>query len=112
MRLGGRLGAIIFRMVIDRDEFRPQTIPQFRAFLASTLEVHFCVPDSDDARYAHIGWPTQPPPHAPSEPRADLHAPGLRIGELLNATRGKIEGDAHDDHWLHLVGKGSNAGKV
>src|SRR6218665_2912279 len=66
MRLGGRLGAIIFCMVIDRDEFRPQTIPQFRAFLASTLEVHFFVPDSDDARYAHIGWPRQTAPMAPS----------------------------------------------
>src|SRR6218665_1029488 len=78
MRLGGRLGVIIFRMVIDRDEFRPQTIPQFRqfrAFLASTLEVHFCVPDSADARYAHIGWPRETAPMA--------HSRGLARGICL-----------------------------
>src|SRR6218665_2169689 len=54
MSLGGRLGAIIFRMVIDMDESRLQTISQLRAFLAGALEVRFCVPDNDDARYAHI----------------------------------------------------------
>src|SRR6218665_736949 len=54
MSLGGRLGSIIFRMVIDMDESRLQTISQLRAFLAGTLEVRFCVPDNDDARYAHI----------------------------------------------------------
>src|SRR6218665_908850 len=54
MSLSGRLGSIIFRMVIDMDESRLQTISQLRAFLAGTLEVRFCVPDNDDARYAHI----------------------------------------------------------
>ncbi|MCW5259254.1 transposase [Verminephrobacter eiseniae] len=54
MSLGGRLGSIIFRIVIDMDESRLQTISQLRAFLAGTLEVRFCVPDNDDARYAHI----------------------------------------------------------
>src|SRR6218665_765723 len=54
MSLSGRLGSIIFRMVIDMDESRLQTISQLQAFLAGTLEVRFCVPDSDDARYAHI----------------------------------------------------------
>lgn len=37
------------------------------------------------------------------------YATGLRIGELVGATLGQIEVDAHGDHWLHLVGK---AGKV
>ncbi|WP_232834541.1 hypothetical protein [Rhodoferax ferrireducens] len=36
------------------DETRLQTISQLQAFLAGTLEVRFCVPDSDDARYAYI----------------------------------------------------------
>src|SRR6218665_728758 len=54
MSLSGRLGSIIFRMVIDMDESRLQTISQLQAFLAGTLEERFCVPDSDDARYAHI----------------------------------------------------------
>src|SRR6218665_1991587 len=53
MSLGGRLGSIIFRMVIDMDESRLQTISQLPAFLAGTLEVRFCVPDNDEARYAH-----------------------------------------------------------
>jgi len=41
-------------MVIDMDEARLQTISQLQAFLAGTVEVRFCVPDSDEARYAHI----------------------------------------------------------
>lgn len=40
------------------------------------------------------------------------YATGLRIGELVGATLGQIELDGHGDHWLHLVGKGSKAGKV
>lgn len=40
------------------------------------------------------------------------YATGLRIGELVGATLGQVEVDAHGDHWLHLVGKGSKAGKV
>ena len=40
------------------------------------------------------------------------YATGLRISELVGATLGQIETDAHGDHWLHLVGKGSKAGKV
>lgn len=41
-------------MVIDMDETRLQTISQLQAFLTGTLEVRFCIPDSDDERYAHI----------------------------------------------------------
>lgn len=40
------------------------------------------------------------------------YATGLRIGELVGATLGQIEVDAHGDHWLHLESKGSKAGKV
>jgi site-specific recombinase XerD len=40
------------------------------------------------------------------------YATGLRASELVGATLGKIEVDAEGDHWLHLVGKGSKAGKV
>ena len=40
------------------------------------------------------------------------YATGLRISELVNATLGQIEVDDHDDHWLHMAGKGSKAGKV
>ena len=54
MSLRGGLGPIISRMVIDMDETRLQTVSQLQAFLAGTLEVRFCVPDSDEARYAHI----------------------------------------------------------
>jgi integrase len=37
---------------------------------------------------------------------------GLRASELVGATLGQIESDEHGDHWLHVVGKGSKAGKV
>ena len=40
------------------------------------------------------------------------YATGLRASELVGATLGSIEADAHGDHWLHLVGKGSKTGKV
>lgn len=40
------------------------------------------------------------------------YATGLRASELIGATLGWIERDAHGGHWLHLVGKGSKAGKV
>lgn len=40
------------------------------------------------------------------------YATGLRASELVGAALGQIESDAHGDHWLHLVGKGSKAGKV
>jgi hypothetical protein len=36
----------------------------------------------------------------------------LRAGELVHATLGSVEIDAHGDHWLHVLGKGSKAGKV
>jgi site-specific recombinase XerD len=40
------------------------------------------------------------------------YSTGLRAGELVHATLGSIEVDAQGDHWLHVVGKGSKAGKV
>jgi site-specific recombinase XerD len=40
------------------------------------------------------------------------YSTGLRAGELVHATLGSIEVDAHGDTWLHVVGKGSKAGKV
>ena len=40
------------------------------------------------------------------------YATGLRASELVNAKLGMIEEDAKGDRWLHLVGKGSKAGKV
>ena len=40
------------------------------------------------------------------------YSTGLRAGELVHAMLGSIEGDAHGDHWLHVVGKGGKAGKV
>ncbi len=40
------------------------------------------------------------------------YATGLRSSEFVEATLGQIETDAHGDHWLKLVGKGSKAGKV
>jgi transposase InsO family protein len=54
MSLSDGSGSIISHMVIDMDETGLQTVSQLQAFLAGTLEVRFCVPDSDDARYAHI----------------------------------------------------------
>jgi hypothetical protein len=47
MRLGGGFGSIIFHMAIDTGETRLQTISRLQAFLAGTLEVHFCVPNND-----------------------------------------------------------------
>ncbi|MGV7244269.1 phage integrase family protein [Caballeronia sp. M23-90] len=40
------------------------------------------------------------------------YATGLRASELVDATLGDIQIDAHSDQWLHLVGKGGKAGKV
>lgn len=40
------------------------------------------------------------------------YATGLRASELVSGTLGMIEVDAEGDHWLHLIGKGSKAGKV
>ena len=40
------------------------------------------------------------------------YATGLRASELVGATLGQIRVDGHDDHWLHLVGKGHKSGKV
>jgi site-specific recombinase XerD len=40
------------------------------------------------------------------------YATGLRASELVGSTLGSIESDARGAHWLHLVGKGSKAGKV
>lgn len=40
------------------------------------------------------------------------YSTGLRASELVSAKLGMIEVDAEGDHWLHLVGKGSKAGKV
>jgi site-specific recombinase XerD len=40
------------------------------------------------------------------------YSTGLHAGELVHATLGSIEVDAHGDTWLHVVGKGSKAGKV
>jgi site-specific recombinase XerD len=40
------------------------------------------------------------------------YATGLRVSELVGATLGQIETDAHGDYWLKLVGKGNKVGKV
>ncbi|MDR5880539.1 phage integrase family protein [Caballeronia sp. LZ032] len=40
------------------------------------------------------------------------YATGLRAGELVGTTLGGVQRDARGDHWLHLTGKGSKAGKV
>ena len=40
------------------------------------------------------------------------YATGLRASELVGATLGQVHTDAHGDHWLELVGKGSKAAKV
>lgn len=40
------------------------------------------------------------------------YSTGLRAGELVHATLGSIEVDPHGDTWLHVVGKGSKAGRV
>ncbi|TXI78796.1 MAG: integrase [Flavobacteriales bacterium] len=37
---------------------------------------------------------------------------GLRASELVGAKLRQIETDEHGDHWLHVIGKGSKAGKV
>lgn len=38
------------------------------------------------------------------------YATGLRASELVGVTLKSVHVDDHDDHWLHLVGKGSKAG--
>lgn len=40
------------------------------------------------------------------------YSTGLRASELVGVTLKAIRVDAHDDHWLHLVGKGAKAAKV
>ena len=40
------------------------------------------------------------------------YSTGLRASELVGVTLKSIKTDGHDDHWLHLVGKGRKAGKV
>ena len=40
------------------------------------------------------------------------HATGLRASELVGATLAEIRRDEHDDHWLHMLGKGGKRGKV
>lgn len=40
------------------------------------------------------------------------YSTGLRASELVGVTLKSVQTDSHDDHWLHLVGKGSKAGKV
>ena len=40
------------------------------------------------------------------------YATGLRASELVGATLAQVHTDAHGDHWLELVGKGSKAAKV
>lgn len=40
------------------------------------------------------------------------YSTGLRASELVGAKLGGIQTDAQGDHWLHLIGKGSKAGKV
>lgn len=54
MSLSSWFGPIIFHMVIDLDETRLQTNFKFSAILNGTLEVRFCVPESNDERYAHF----------------------------------------------------------
>lgn len=40
------------------------------------------------------------------------YSTGLRASELVGVMLKSVQTDGHDDHWLHLVGKGSKAGKV
>ena len=40
------------------------------------------------------------------------YATGLRLSELVGASLGQIEVAAQGDRWLHVLGKGSKAGKV
>ncbi len=40
------------------------------------------------------------------------YATGLRASELVGATLGDIETDAHGDHWIKVVGKGRKAARV
>ena len=37
---------------------------------------------------------------------------GLRASEFVDAELGNVETDARNDHWLHVVGKGSKIGKA
>jgi site-specific recombinase XerD len=40
------------------------------------------------------------------------YSTGLRASELVGVTLRSLQTDGHDDHWLHLVGKGAKAAKV
>ena len=40
------------------------------------------------------------------------YATGLRASELVGAVLGNVRLDGHDEHWLHVVGKGGKPGKV
>ncbi|AOJ04619.1 integrase [Burkholderia mayonis] len=40
------------------------------------------------------------------------YATGLRVSELIHATLGQVNTDAHGAHWLRVMGKGAKAGRV
>lgn len=86
MSLSGGSGSIISHKVIDMDETRLQTISQLQAFLAGTLEVRFCVPHSDDARYAQS--------LAQGDARFERLA-GLCVSHLYNLRHGKTYLNQH-----------------
>src|SRR6218665_2359528 len=75
MRLGGRLGSIIFRMVIDRDEFRPRQSHSSGPSWPARWRCTFAFPTAPThATLTSAGRGRTPPP--PPPPRAPLVGPG------------------------------------
>lgn len=87
---------------------RPASLDTARVFSEGEWDLLRTVADGLEWSY---GWA----PAAAQRLRFILdfaYATGLRASELVGASLGAIEIDAHGDHWLNVIGKGAKAGKV
>ena len=87
---------------------RPASLDTGRAFAEGEWTLLRTVADGLEWSY---GW------QAPAAQRLRFlldfaFATGLRAGELVGATLGDIDTDAHGDHWLKVVGKGARPGRI
>ncbi len=97
-----------FAGVKVRDTRRSAALDTSRAFTEGEWMLVRTIADGLEWSY---GWE----PKAAQRVRFILdfaYATGLRASELVGATLGDVETDAHGDHWIKVVGKGRKAGRV
>jgi integrase len=87
---------------------RPVALDAGRAFTESEWNLVRSLADGLEWSY---GW------EAPAAQRVRFlldfgYGTGLRAGELIGSTLGRLERDPQGDLWLHVIGKGARAGKV